>query len=126
MATPAYPTPSGTVLKPKSRPLAGRLCYDARMTDFDAYEYLLESQDGLCALCGGLDFGVNLAEDEYFDLLLDYDHGHCGTGKVCRECVRGLVCMPCLRDIRKWEHSPRAAELFGEYLLQRPLIGVSE
>ncbi len=52
------------------------------------YAELLARQDGVCAICGGVN------KDGYA-LSVDHDHSCCPGERSCGECVRGLLCTNC-------------------------------
>ena len=67
---------------PRNRPHAARATLAARFAKYAdlseaGYEYLLESQGGVCSICGQVMEPINI----------DHDHD---TGRV-----RGLLCTPC-------------------------------
>jgi len=53
------------------------------------YDRLLANQNGVCAVC-------KITPREVKRLAVDHDHAHC---KGCRECVRGLLCDNCNRNV---------------------------
>lgn len=61
--------------------------YGLRPGDYDT---LYAGQGGRCFIC-------RTAVGATKRLAVDHDHKHCGTG--CRECVRGLLCGPCNKDV---------------------------
>lgn len=55
----------------------------------DQYEALLAAQDGLCAICGGVNANGN-------QLSVDHDHACCpGKSNSCGRCIRALLCSRC-------------------------------
>lgn len=67
----------------------------------DEYDSMLESQGGVCAICGEADpTGRRLA----------VDHNH-ETGEV-----RGLLCIRCNRGIGNFKDSPALLQAAAEYL----------
>ena len=81
------------------------------------WDQLLESQNGVCALCDGPNI-----DSRSFNV--DHDHSCCGPDKAaCANCIRGLLCDTCNRLIGLAEQKPRLRELFGFYLDRRPLKG---
>lgn len=63
------------------------LLYTYKLT-LEAYDLLLKSQNGLCAICGSPPtFETNL--------YVDHDHACCSGKRSCGECVRGLLCFKC-------------------------------
>lgn len=50
------------------------------------YEFILEVQDGKCAICKGT---------RDYHLHVDHDHARHRAGVPMRECVRGLLCKQC-------------------------------
>ena len=64
-----------------------QLKYKFRMT-VEEYDALLESQGGVCAICG--------AEPGVSRLAVDHDRKCCPQRKpTCGKCVRGLLCIKC-------------------------------
>lgn len=58
-------------------------CYGLNAITFDQ---LLESQNGLCAVC----------QEESIKWHVDHDHSCCPRGKgCCGKCIRGILCPPC-------------------------------
>lgn len=53
--------------------------------DQQAYEALLASQNGLCAIEGCGRPGIDV----------DHDHACCSGKRACGKCVRGILCHPC-------------------------------
>ena len=56
----------------------------------DDYLRLLDSQGGVCAICGGT---------ESKRLSVDHDHACCEGAASCGKCVRGLLCSHCNRTL---------------------------
>ena len=54
----------------------------------EQYESLLESQGGVCAICGGTSRGGRR-------LSVDHDHGCCPGDRCCGKCIRALLCEKC-------------------------------
>ena len=75
----------------------------------DAYDALLESQGGVCAVCQGLNpHGARLA--------VDHDHACCPGAKSCGKCVRGLLCVRCNRATGLLKDSAENAGRLFAYL----------
>lgn len=55
----------------------------------EQYQYLVEQQHGVCAICGNPPSGQNKR------LVVDHDHSCCPTRETCGRCLRGLLCSPC-------------------------------
>ena len=55
--------------------------------DIIAYNKLLESQNGVCAICG--------SPPDKTRLSVDHDHSCCEGTSNCSKCVRGLLCSSC-------------------------------
>lgn len=61
-------------------------------------------------------------EDESLGrLAVDHDHSHCGPGRGCKQCVRGLLCRTCNRMLGHIESKPALRARFADYLERRPL-----
>jgi len=69
----------------------------------DEYDILFEQQNGVCAICGGINYGGRR-------LVVDHDHK---TGKV-----RGLLCHHCNMCLGQFENFRTMAE---NYLLEQSL-----
>lgn len=54
----------------------------------DQYNHMIEIQDGVCAICKGLNQNGRA-------LSVDHDHNCCSGKKSCGRCVRKLLCMNC-------------------------------
>ena len=79
------------------------------------FEELLESQGGVCAICGRPPrVGLRLA--------VDHDHACCPGEWSCGECVRGLLCHACNRAVGILADSPSRSRKLASYL-RRPPIG---
>lgn len=88
-----------------------KLLYQITRAD---YEWLLEQQGGLCALC---------CEPPSSSKRLDIDHDHTchpGTAKACKRCIRGLLCTLCNRVIGLSEKRAGIRARFADYLERRP------
>lgn len=75
----------------------------------EAFEALLESQDGLCASC----------HDSLDKPYVDHDHECCPGKESCGECVRGLVCGPCNTGLGMFQDDPIRLLRAADYLLAR-------
>src|SRR5437660_487377 len=53
----------------------------------EQYQCILDSQAGVCAICGRAPNGRRLA--------VDHDHSCCPTRITCGKCIRGLLCEKC-------------------------------
>lgn len=73
------------------------------------YEGLLESQDGVCAIC------KNPPNRNY--LAVDHDHSCCPGTKSCGECIRGLLCGSCNSFLGRVDDNP---ETLIRYLKKYP------
>lgn len=83
----------------------------------EEWEWLLALQDGVCALCGGLERKVG------FRLSVDHDHACCGRKYACKKCIRGLLCDLCnSRLLPLVETNARLRSRFLDYLQYRPFI----
>lgn len=54
----------------------------------EEYEALLDSQGGVCAICGS-------PPAEGRRMPVDHDHSCCPGETACRNCVRGILCITC-------------------------------
>lgn len=76
----------------------------------DRYRALRNSQDGVCAICGGGNFYAAHPAPLY----IDHDHVCCPDHRrTCGECVRGLLCSGCngwLGELELWGWNPRLNE----------------
>lgn len=64
-----------------------------RMSEAE-YRTRLAQQDGVCALCGGTETGLDRT-GEPKPLSVDHDHGCCPGQRSCGKCTRGLLCRRC-------------------------------
>lgn len=66
----------------------------------EQYEAMVAAQGGKCRICNKAPGRVRLA--------VDHDHGCCPTrGKSCGQCIRGLLCDYCNRQLGWYEqHRP--------------------
>ena len=55
----------------------------------EEYDFLLEQQDGHCALCS------TTPEENGKRLSVDHDHSCCPGKMTCGNCIRGLLCYKC-------------------------------
>lgn len=67
----------------------------------DAYRALLESQGGVCALCG-----IRPTRGDVF--MVDHNHACCPGPKTCGSCVRGLLCPACNSGLGLFRDNPEA------------------
>lgn len=80
------------------------------------WEWLSDSQDGLCALCAEPEHGRRLA--------VDHDHTCCPVTKACKKCIRGLLCQVCNRMVGLVETKTLVRARFTDYLDRRPFLSV--
>lgn len=84
------------------------------------YDLLLESQDGVCWLCG----------EPPADRRLEVEHDHsCSQGHLsedaCSYCIRSLCCNRCNRLVGIVEASPEMLrDRFADYWDRRPVLGL--
>lgn len=77
----------------------------------EAYDELLASQGGGCAICGSTDSGQ---EGRRFHV--DHDHTCCPKGKSCGACVRGLLCHHCNTALGGFRDDPALLAKAIDYL----------
>ena len=77
----------------------------------ERYAELLQSQDGGCAVCGGLNRGRHLE--------IDHDHACCPGVQSCGQCVRGLLCGPCNKALGQLKDDAALLRRAAEYLEAR-------
>jgi hypothetical protein len=70
--------------------------------DQDRFVSLLESQNGVCAICHNPETRRSLAGD-VVELSVDHDHACCPGRNSCGKCIRGLLCERCNRSIGLFE-----------------------
>lgn len=75
----------------------------------EEYEALLDSQGGVCAICGG----VNRSGHR---LAVDHDHACCPGKTSCGRCVRALLCSNCNLGLGKFRDDPLLLAAAIEYL----------
>jgi Autographiviridae endonuclease VII len=74
----------------------------------EAYQSLLEGQNGLCAICNKPETKINLKSGKVKLLAVDHDHT---TGKI-----RGLLCQSCNLELGKYERKAHLYEPYQRYL----------
>ena len=62
-----------------------------------AYEVMLRTQNGVCAICGGPE--TMIRHGKVVPLSVDHDRSCCSGPHSCGACVRGLLCNNCNRSI---------------------------
>jgi hypothetical protein len=75
------------------------------------WEWLRESQQTCCALCG---------QNSAIRLAIDHDHACCGRERACKKCIRGMLCSVCNRLLGHVVTRPVLAARFSDYLERRP------
>ncbi|MFF2317564.1 endonuclease VII domain-containing protein [Arthrobacter sp. NPDC058097] len=83
--------------------------------DIDAFEALLESQGGRCAICP-----VTVRADG-FRLSIDHDHSCCPGTLSCGNCIRGLLCPDCNRGLGLFRDNIKLLKEAINYLERQPL-----
>lgn len=73
------------------------------------YEQLLDSQNGVCAIC-------DRSPDEVGVLAVDHDHKCCPTERTCGQCIRSLLCTDCNISIGRFNDNVLRLERAAEYL----------
>jgi hypothetical protein len=71
------------------------------------FEEWLAMQNGRCAICS----------DPMSPPYVDHDHAHCGKGKACGKCVRGLLCRRCNLGLGYFRDNPTFLRGAAFYLL---------
>lgn len=61
----------------------------------EQYEDMLESQNGVCAICSQPETKRHPTSGDTQRLAVDHDHTCCSGEKSCGKCVRGLLCARC-------------------------------
>jgi len=74
----------------------------------DAYEDMLKTQDGRCAICGGKDPQTKMGPKGIPDFVVDHDH--------LTDRVRGLLCHPCNTGLGLFRDDPKRLETALLYL----------
>lgn len=64
------------------------------------YEATLKEQEGRCAIC-----------EREAALSVDHDHRCCPGRTSCGDCVRGLLCTICNRDLGRYENKDWRAKM---------------
>lgn len=82
----------------------------------DKFISLLESQNGLCALC----------LDELKRPFIDHDHRCCGEKSSCGKCVRGLLCNRCNTGLGMLRDDVSILGRAIEYLSRKSPLGENE
>lgn len=83
----------------------------------DQYEQVKDAQGGRCAIC-------QVANGATKALAIDHDHGHCGKGKGCPTCIRGLLCSSCNNILGFARDNPEVFRRAIDYLLDPPARSV--
>lgn len=85
------------------------------------YQFLLETQKGLCTLCGE-------SPSQGRRLHIDRDHSHhVVKNRACKKCIRGLLCDFCnYRFLPRLERHPHLqSDFVTQYLTRRPLAPIA-
>lgn len=61
----------------------------------EEYQGLLDSQNGVCAICKLPETTINPYSGNPRNLSIDHDHACCPGKHSCGKCVRGLLCHKC-------------------------------
>jgi len=78
----------------------------------EEFDRLVEAQNGVCVICGGVNKDRRLA--------VDHDRSCCPDQlKTCGECIRGLLCSNCNNGIGRFMESPELLSKAAEYLKSR-------
>lgn len=81
----------------------------------DRFQEMLSLQNGVCAICLS-DFGAKGPH-------VDHDHGCCGDGYSCGECIRGLLCWACNSAIGKFKDDPEVMRNAARYVTAHERVG---
>lgn len=74
------------------------------------YDRILTAQDGVCAICGGVNQNGNA-------LSVDHDHGCCpSSSRSCGKCIRGLLCSSCNHGLGRMKDDPARLRAAADYL----------
>lgn len=76
----------------------------------EQYDQMVEDQLGLCAIC-------NKPDPQGLRLAVDHDHSCCPGQRSCGQCVRGLLCNVCNKDLSILEQK-EWVESANKYLSQ--------
>lgn len=91
-----------------------------RLTEVQ-FNWLLDSQGGVCALCQEPESKVHHNSNAVMRLSLDHDHACCPSNKrTCGRCIRGFLFYECNLLIGKVEAKPALHARFRDYLDRRP------
>lgn len=110
-------------------------CWEGRMRrNFgltpDDYDWLLNLQDSLCALCKQPEVksSYNQSEDEVQRFAVDHWHGCLNhvESKGCKSCIRGLLCSSCNVLLGHVEGRKLLEGRFADYLSRRPFPIIEE
>lgn len=76
----------------------------------DWYDKTLEKQDGVCAICRGI-------EKNGYNFSIDHEHGKCcPPTKSCIKCARGLLCGDCNLTLGLMKDNPERLRQAANYL----------
>jgi hypothetical protein len=78
----------------------------------EAYDALLKSQGGCCAICGSPD----PRNGGQLRWAVDHDHACCAGKKTCGRCVRALLCHPCNQGLGLFGDDPVRLRAAAAYL----------
>lgn len=91
----------------------GRLIVLQRMgLTSKAFDALLASQGGVCAICQGPPTG------RWKQFHIDHDHACCSGNRSCGQCVRGLLCDRCNSALGYLRDSPTVVSRALDYLMR--------
>lgn len=81
----------------------------------DDYYFLLEQQNGVCAICGQPETHVVYGKKK--SLSIDHDSSCCpGRTNSCGKCIRGLLCSRCNTAIGLFEDNIEVLEMAINYI----------
>lgn len=77
--------------------------------DQKAYDEMLDAQNGVCAICGGINADGKA-------LSVDHDHSCCPGIRSCGSCIRQLLCGSCNNGLGRFKDDPKLLKKAIEYL----------
>lgn len=84
------------------------------------YEKLIESQNGLCAVCGKPESKIDNRTGQIRRLAVDHDHSCCGPRNSCKCCIRGLLCQNCNQALGLLKENYQSIVSLADYVQKNP------